>query len=62
MALRRSSEPPPLTETERLCLAQSAAIDQAIAVADQAMRTNAANRPLVDLALDVQNTLNRARR
>lgn len=47
--------PPSADQLERARLA--AAVDQALAIADQAMRTHAANRPLVDLALDIRQAL-----
>lgn len=45
------------TETEARLAQLTARVDQALAVADRAMRTNLANRALVDVCLDVRNTL-----
>jgi len=58
MALRRTkTTTPPRPRDEAELTALRAGIDQALAVVTDAMRANAANRPLVDVCLDVRNAL-----
>lgn len=45
------------SEAEAQLARLTARVDQALAIAADAARANHANRPLVDLALDVRNTL-----
>lgn len=54
MARRRVEEP---TEAELALARLTARTDQALAIADAAMRSHAAHRQMVDVLLDITNAL-----
>ena len=58
---RQHREPQQSTAEQAQLLRLTAAVDQADALIEDALRANAANRQLVDTVLDIRNELRRGR-